>query len=91
MLPDMPKRDFTGVFQVTDLKMDRLSGWALKRKKAEESERYLAKENAGKMWHKKDSVLLLALGQERSVQKQECSPPDSQEGRGDLSSTTPWN
>lgn len=31
MLPYMPKRDFTGVFQVTDLEMDRLSGWALKK------------------------------------------------------------
>lgn len=63
MLPYVPRRDLTGIFQVTDFETEIILDYLGGPLEGRGSVRDLAKENAGKMRHKKDSLLLLALRQ----------------------------
>lgn len=68
MLPYVPRRDFTDVLQVTDpeteIILDYLGG-SLEGRRV----RDLAKENVGKMRHRKDLVLLLTLRQREVISR----------------------
>lgn len=63
MLPYVPRRDLTGIFQVIDFEREIILDYLGGPLEGRGSVRDLAKENAGKMRHKKDSLLLLALRQ----------------------------